>query len=182
MDKLVSLLEDPLPHLEEIIGLSERLVTQIAVSPPGTWKDQEVSAVSALLLGYFVELRLDEARFLWKRIPNTWHANALLQSIWEIGQHLILRNFPHLLRASRWFVSRVSDQSLHDQSLHALALLVDDTCRALAHRQLLAFHNISIQTAQDFLAANDAAEAVKQCQDRGWQLDSDGLFLVHPSQ
>nr|XP_033800162.1 COP9 signalosome complex subunit 8 isoform X4 [Geotrypetes seraphini] len=118
-----------------------------------------------LLALYLLHNDMDNARYLWKRIPPAIRsANSELGGIWSVGQRIWQRDYPGIyttINAQLW--------SENIQSI--MEALKDATRRRAFELVSQAYTSIS---ADDFAAfvGLPVEDAVKGVLEQGWQADS----------
>ncbi|EEB10874.1 COP9 signalosome complex subunit, putative [Pediculus humanus corporis] len=118
---------------------------------------------SQLLAIYLLQNDLNNAKYLWKRIPQsikTTHPEIF--NIWKVGQKMWQRDFPGIYEAlNRQWSNDVAEimQKLLEKTHQRAANLVATAYSSLSVDALAAFTGLSIE------------EAIQQGLDAGWQID-----------
>eukprot|EP01121_Diplochlamys_sp_Union-15-3_P001723 TRINITY_DN1149_c0_g3_i1.p1 TRINITY_DN1149_c0_g3~~TRINITY_DN1149_c0_g3_i1.p1 ORF type:complete len:195 (-),score=33.68 TRINITY_DN1149_c0_g3_i1:96-680(-) len=112
------------------------------------------------LLAYLIIGDLDNARFLWRRIPKELKNNEI-EGVWQIGRQMWKRNFSDIYKAIKSFkatnelyktlIERLSD-SFKERTFNLLSS---------------AYTSIGVDDAATYLGSNPA-DVVKYATSRGW--------------
>lgn len=133
------------------------------------------SVYSALLAVYLLRRDSDNAKLLWKRIPNeTKKGDYTLERIWSVGQELWRRNFAEaqkILQAESW----------SDDVRPIMEALAKDVQERVLQLISLAYANISLQACADMLGCS-CEETARQVAQLGWSVNSGGIVPVKPAQ
>ncbi|XP_061548326.1 COP9 signalosome complex subunit 8 [Phycodurus eques] len=146
---------------ENFDKLLEQCETQELEAPGGIATPQVYAQLLAL---YLLHNDMNNARYLWKRIPQAIKAaNPELAAIWTVGQHIWQRDFPGIY-------SSIAAYQWSETILTVMEALQEST-RQRAYR-LVAQAYTSIN-AEDFAAfvGYSVEEAVKGVVNQGWQAD-----------
>ncbi|XP_061698105.1 COP9 signalosome complex subunit 8 [Syngnathoides biaculeatus] len=141
--------------------LLDQCETQELEAPGGIATPQVYAQLLAL---YLLHNDMNNARYLWKRIPPAIKAaNPELAAIWTVGQHIWQRDFPGIytsIAAYQW-----------SENILPVMEALQESTRQRAYR-LVAQAYTSI-TAEDFAAfvGYSVEEAVKGVVSQGWQAD-----------
>nr|KAF6494342.1 COP9 signalosome subunit 8 [Rousettus aegyptiacus] len=118
-----------------------------------------------LLALYLLHNDMNNARYLWKRIPPAIKsANAELGGIWSVGQRIWQRDFPGIyttIGAHQWSetVQPIMD-ALRDATRRRAFALVSQAYTSIVAEDFAAFVGLPVE------------EAVKGILEQGWQADS----------
>ncbi|CAK1549973.1 unnamed protein product [Leptosia nina] len=130
-----------------------------------------------LLAIYLYQNDLCNAKFLWKRIPQTISAsNPELAAIWAVGQKLWKKDLPRTyqaLAAYHWIdpvatIMRALEENVRERAFNLIGR---------------SYSSISVDTVVS--ATGLSKEAVLQiCRDRKWELSDDGVTVnpIPPTQ
>ena len=114
---------------------------------------------------------LNNARFLWKRIPHDIKDSELM-SIWKLGKHLWNRNYEDFYSATK------SAPKQYQALIQALIDSVRVRTFTLLSR---AYSSISISECSLFLGLS-AEETVAFALSQGWSTEPHSLFLIPKQQ
>uniref|UniRef100_A0A8C2AEI4 COP9 signalosome complex subunit 8 n=1 Tax=Cyprinus carpio TaxID=7962 RepID=A0A8C2AEI4_CYPCA len=126
---------------------------------------------SQLLVLYLLHNDMNNARYLWKRIPHAIKtANPELAAIWAVGQRIWQRDFPGIyatIAAYQW----------SESILPVMEALRESTRRRAYGLVAQAYTSIS---AEDFAAfvGYSVEEAVKGVVSHGWQADPNTRMIM----
>ncbi|NP_001087802.1 COP9 signalosome subunit 8 L homeolog [Xenopus laevis] len=120
---------------------------------------------SQLLALYLLHNDMNNARYLWKRIPPAIKsAHSELGGIWEVGQKIWQRDFPGIytsISAYQW-----------SENIQPIMEAVRDATRRRAFGLVSqAYTSISVDDFASFVGL-PVEEAVKGVLEQGWQADS----------
>jgi len=118
-----------------------------------------------LLAGYIALSKLPEAKFLWKRIPeSSKQENLELGKIWEVGKSIWNRENPRVF------------QTLQTEWSETIAPLMDFTLKTFREDtiQLIskAYSSIRMSDLTQFLGLDEAATS-ELIKDRGWNFNQE---------
>ncbi|NXX86320.1 CSN8 protein, partial [Urocolius indicus] len=117
-----------------------------------------------LLALYLLHNDMNNARYLWKRIPPAIKsANAELGAIWSVGQRIWQRDFPGIyttIRAHQWSEAiQPIMEALRDATKRRAFGLVSQAYTSIVADDFAAFVGLPVE------------EAVKGVLEQGWQAD-----------
>ncbi|KAM4698221.1 COP9 signalosome complex subunit 8 [Rhinophrynus dorsalis] len=148
--------------------LLEQCEEQELEAPGGIATPQVYSQLLAL---YLLNNDMNNARYLWKRIPPAVKsANSELGAIWEVGQKMWQRDFPGIyasISAHQW-----------PENIQPIMEAVKDATRRRAFGLVSqAYTSIS---ADDFAAfvGLPVEDAIKGVLEQGWQADSSTRMVM----
>ena len=112
---------------------------------------------SSFLLSYLIENDLDNARFLWKRIPTDLKkGNHVIGTVWKIGQHMWQREYVETYKAiatTQWDASlQQLIQRLVDAFRQRTALLLTRAYTSISSVDVASFLGLSEQEAQQYVS------------------------------
>ncbi|XP_029462345.1 COP9 signalosome complex subunit 8 [Rhinatrema bivittatum] len=142
--------------------LLEQCEDQELEAPGGIATPQVYGRLLAL---YLLHNDMDNARYLWKRIPPAIRsANSELGGIWSVGQRIWQRDYPGIYTS-------ISAQPWSENIQSIMEALKDATRRRAFELVSHAYTSIS---ADDFAAfvGLPVEDAVKGVLEQGWQADS----------
>lgn len=148
--------------------LLEQCETQELEAPGGIATPQVYSQLLAL---YLLHNDMNNARYLWKRIPQAIKtANPELAAVWTVGQHIWQRDFPGIytaIAAYQW-----------TESIGPIMEALQESTRRRAYG-LVAQAYTSIM-ADDFAAfvGYSVEDAVKGVVSQGWQADPNTRMVM----
>uniref|UniRef100_A0A670HUE7 COP9 signalosome complex subunit 8 n=1 Tax=Podarcis muralis TaxID=64176 RepID=A0A670HUE7_PODMU len=124
-----------------------------------------------LLALYLLHNDMNNARYLWKRIPPAIKsANPELGAIWSVGQRIWQRDFPGIyttIGAHQWSESiQPIMEALRDATRRRAFGLVSQAYTSISADDFAAFVGLPIE------------EAVKGVLDQGWQADSSTRMVM----
>lgn len=157
MPSLVTMADNPVSNKK----LIHQLENQELEAPGGIATPQVYAQLLAL---YLLQNDMNNARYLWKRIPSAIKsANLELGGIWSVGQRIWQRDFPQIYAA-------VCAQQWSETIQPIMESLRDTTRRRAFGLVAQAYTSIS---ADDFAAfvGLPVEEAVKGAIEQGWQAD-----------
>ncbi|KAM8933770.1 COP9 signalosome complex subunit 8 isoform 2-T2 [Pelodytes ibericus] len=142
--------------------LMEQFEEQELEAPGGIATPQVYSQLLAL---YLLHNDMNNARYLWKRIPPSIRsANAELAGIWEVGQRIWQREFPGIyasIAAYQWSENiQPIMEAVRDATRRRAFGLVSQAYTSISADDFAAFVGLSVE------------EAVKGVLEQGWQADS----------
>lgn len=126
---------------------------------------------SQLLVLYLLHSDMNNARYLWKRIPQAIKtANPELAAIWAVGQRIWQRDFPGIYNA-------IAAYQWSESILPVMEALRESTRRRAYGLVAQAYTSIS---AEDFAAfvGYSLEEAVKGVVSHGWQADPNTRMIM----
>lgn len=120
---------------------------------------------SQLLVLYLLHNDMNNARYLWKRIPQpVKSANAEIGWIWDVGQKIWQRDFPGIyssIAAHQWSENiQPVMEAVRDATRRRAFVLVSQAYTSISADDLAAFVGLPVE------------EAVKGVLEQGWQADS----------
>lgn len=120
---------------------------------------------SQLLALYLLHNDMNNARYLWKRIPPPIRsANPEMAGIWEVGQKIWLRDFPGIyasIAAHQWSENiQPIMEAVRDATRRRAFCLVSQAYTSISADDFAAFVGLPVE------------EAVKVVLEQGWQADS----------
>ncbi|KAK7493370.1 hypothetical protein BaRGS_00015496 [Batillaria attramentaria] len=151
----------------DFLGLTHELETQELEAPGGVGSPQ---LYGQLLTLYLLKNDLCNAKFLWKRIPQSVKSgNGELSLIWVVGQHMWQRDYPGVYEALR------KDWS---ESIRPIMSALSESVRKQALNLVrLAYSSINVDEFAVFMGL-PVAEAKQAALSEGWTLDSQARFLT----
>ncbi|XP_012689500.1 COP9 signalosome complex subunit 8 [Clupea harengus] len=153
---------------ENFDKLLEQCETQELEAPGGIATPQVYSQLLAL---YLLHNDMNNARYLWKRIPQAIKtANPELAAVWAVGQHIWQREFPGIystIAAYQW-----------SEGIGPIMEALQESTRRRAYG-LVAQAYTSIM-AEDFAACvgYSVEDAVKGVVSQGWQADPNTRMVM----
>ncbi|KAM9709423.1 COP9 signalosome complex subunit 8 isoform 1-T1 [Menidia menidia] len=152
---------------ENFDKLLEQCEAQELEAPGGIATPQVYAQLLAL---YLLNNDMNNARYVWKRIPQAIKsANPELTAVWAVGQHIWQRDFPGIyaaIAAHQWsenilpVMEALQDTNVLIESTRQRAYsLVAQSYTSIAAEDLAAFVGYSVE------------EAVKGVVSQGWQAD-----------
>ncbi|XP_069839242.1 COP9 signalosome complex subunit 8 [Dendropsophus ebraccatus] len=120
---------------------------------------------SQLLVLYLLHNDMNNARYLWKRIPPSVRSSSPeLGWIWEVGQRIWQRDFPGIyssIAAHQWSENiQPIMEAVRDTTRRRAFCLVSQAYTSISADDLAAFVGLPVE------------EAVKGVVEQGWQADS----------
>ncbi|KAM9305821.1 COP9 signalosome complex subunit 8 [Gastrophryne carolinensis] len=142
--------------------LLEQYEEQELEAPGGVANPQVYSQLLAL---YLLHNDMNNARYLWKRIPPAVKSsNAEIGWIWEVGQRIWLRDFPGIytaIAAHQWSENiQPIIEAVRDATRRRALGLVSQAYTSISADDLAAFVGLPVE------------EAVKGVIEQGWNADS----------
>lgn len=123
-----------------------------------------------LLMLYLMEFDLINAKFLWKRIPNSLKTDDELTAIWKIGQHLWKREFTEaysIISSYQWSDShKESSQKLYSILQKRMTELVSN-----------AYSIIKFDALAKLLGINDEAAMLEMANSKQWDIDHENKLV-----
>uniref|UniRef100_A0AAY4CAY3 COP9 signalosome complex subunit 8 n=2 Tax=Denticeps clupeoides TaxID=299321 RepID=A0AAY4CAY3_9TELE len=153
---------------ENFDKLLEQCETQELEAPGGIATPQVYSQLLAL---YLLHNDMNNARYLWKRIPQAIKtANPELAAVWTVGQHIWQRDFPGIYSA-------ITAHQWSENILPIMDALQESTRRRAYGLVAQAYTSIM---ADDFAAfvGYPVEEAVKGVVGQGWQADPNTRMVM----
>ena len=131
----------------------------------GSRRNCYTRSVCQLLALHLLYNDMNNARYLWKRIPPAIKcANSELGGIWLVGQRIWQRDFPGLyttISAHPWSETvQPIMEALRDATRRRAFALVSQACTSIITDNFVAFVGLPME------------EAVKGILEQGWQADS----------
>ncbi|KAL0273751.1 UNVERIFIED_CONTAM: hypothetical protein PYX00_006357 [Menopon gallinae] len=140
----------------------EAAATGLAVPP---------QVYTQLLAIYLYQYDLCNAKYLWKRIPNSVKfGNTELQNIWKVGKKMWQRDFPGIYVALNEQWSNDIAEIMHK--------LLEKVRQKAAHLVATAYTSLSLDALSAFTGL-PPDRAAKQGLEAGWQIDPD-TNIVRP--
>ncbi|CAH1249842.1 COPS8 [Branchiostoma lanceolatum] len=145
----------------DFLSLGASLERQELESPGGV---ATPTVYCQLLAVYLLQKDLNNAKYLWKRIPLAIkNANAELVAIWAVGKKMWQRDFPAIytsLSAYQWSAEIKQIMAAVAESVRSRACdLVARAYSSISAEDLAAFLGLSVD------------DSVKAVVERGWQAD-----------
>ena len=123
-----------------------------------------------LLMLYLMEFDLINAKFLWKRIPDSLKTDDELTTVWKIGQHLWKREFTEaysIISSYQWSDShKESSQKLYSILQKRMMELVEN-----------AYSIIKFDALSKLLGINDETKMLEMANRKQWDIDHDNKLV-----
>lgn len=140
----------------------QELTAENGIIPPDAYKQ--------LLIIYLIDNDVVNAKFLWKRIPDSIKAETPeLQALWKIGQHLWKRDFVNVYVA-------IKSEEWSCVSLPLLEKLVLSLRKRLVKLVAQAYSNIHIEQLGNLLGLNEQ-EVIALAAAESWEVDEENKLI-----
>ncbi|KAG5876456.1 hypothetical protein JTB14_032689 [Gonioctena quinquepunctata] len=155
--------------VNDLNQLAQDLERQELEAPNATPSPQ---VYEQLLATYLYQNDLCNAKYLWKRIPQSVKSsNPELGHIWDVGQSMWNRDFPAIykaLNAVTW-----------SETVVDIMKMVQDVVRARAVDLISqAYSSITLDTVSAMTGLSPDV-CIPACADRGWKFEPD-TKMIHP--
>uniref|UniRef100_A0A8C9RVA6 COP9 signalosome complex subunit 8 n=1 Tax=Scleropages formosus TaxID=113540 RepID=A0A8C9RVA6_SCLFO len=148
--------------------LLEQCETQELEAPGGVATPQVYGQLLAL---YLLHNDMNNARYLWKRIPQAIKsANPELTAIWAVGQRIWQRDFPGIY-------SSIAAYQWSESILPIMEALRESTRRRAFGLVAQAYTSITAEAFAAFVG-HSVEEAVRGVVSQGWQADPNTRMVM----
>jgi len=122
------------------------------------------------LLTYLIQGDLDNARFLWRRIPkDIRNQQPEIGAAWDIGRQMWKKDYSNIYKAIKSF----KGSELHKTLIEYLLETFRDRTFALLST---AYTYIGIADASNILGLS-SKESIKFCTAKGWEYDKENKYF-----